>query len=143
VASKVHFRRVPHTPKNEATLRYMDKDCFEHDSPFVLDKDSLLWIGRNQEKLPVAYATLTHMYEDRWFLSRAGVLEAARGQGLHKRMIRMRIACMKRLGGSTVVTYCARYNHHSINNLVACGFKTYCPAGDWGGDSAVYLYNTM
>ena len=41
----VKFKRVAHTEKNKAIVRYLDAHCFEYDGSFPIYEDTLLWIG--------------------------------------------------------------------------------------------------
>ena len=90
---------------------------------------------------PVAFAELSPSY--RWdktgYLSRSGVLEEHRGNGLQKVLIKKRVAYAKKLGWHTVLTDTIHNNAPSINSLISCGFKSYLPLFPWGSkDIAVY-----
>lgn len=70
------------------------------------------------------------------FLSRAGVLEVARGAGLQRRLINARVRHARRDPQCThVMTYTAIYNAASANSLIGAGFRLYRPeTGDlWMG----------
>jgi len=73
------------------------------------------------------------------YLSRCGVLPAARGLGLQRRLIRCRIAWARRQAGrKAVITYTLAHNHHSSNNLIRCGFRLY--DGKWIAADALYWW---
>jgi ribosomal protein S18 acetylase RimI-like enzyme len=76
------------------------------------------------------------------FLSRSGVLPEARGIGIQKRLIRARLAHIRRHspGVTHAVTYTAVSNAASSNSLIACGFKLFWPrAGElWVGPEFNY-----
>jgi len=90
--------------------------------------------------VPSAYATSLDSIRDGWsYLNSCGVRVADRGQGLQKRLIRVRLRHAK-AKGLTPITYTLADNCHSINNLIACGFKAYNPAFPWVGDSNVVYW---
>ena len=62
---------------------------------------------------------------DKAFLCRAGVLKEARGQGIQRKLISVRVACAKRLGIPRVYTYVSTANVASMKQLVRCGFEPY------------------
>lgn len=103
---------------------------------------SAWWLGRGQDGTPVAFAgarVLTHPNRGLGFLSLAGVLPSARGQGMQRRLIRVRIAWARALGLSGLVTYTSPDNVISANNLISCGFRLYRPQEPWGLASGIYL----
>lgn len=73
-----------------------------------------------------------------YFLSRAGVLEEARGKGLQRRLVRARVARARRLGCHSCITYTSPDNAPSMRTLIACGFKPYVPEPAYVGASYVY-----
>lgn len=72
------------------------------------------------------------------FMSRSGVVEGYRGQGLQKRMIRMRVRMAKRAGCCAVITYTTCDNAPSANSLISCGFKIYAPTTAYVGQGFIY-----
>lgn len=99
--------------------------------------------------LPVGFACLRHLkYEpNSVFFSRAGLLPIARGNGLHKRLIGVRLSYCKRESISSVITYTLDTNFASANNLTAYGFKLYEPAERWADSSSkkevLYFYRNI
>ena len=77
----------------------------------------------------------TKEYSHGIFLIRSGVLKEFRGQGLQKRMIRVRERHHK---GQTFFTYVSTHNPASINSLISCGYKAYTPYERYAGE-AVYM----
>lgn len=57
------------------------------------------------------------------FLSRAAVIRTARGAGLHKRLIRVRLHWARAQGVDLCITYVSMRNYRSMLNLVDCGFR--------------------
>lgn len=71
------------------------------------------------------------------YLIRAGVLHAHRGQGLQRRMIRVRERAAKREGYHWV--YSTTYmNPASSNSLIRHGYRQYWPNEPWGADGTAY-----
>lgn len=59
------------------------------------------------------------------YLTRAGVVKLARGSGLQKRFIRLRVSHAKRQGIPRVYTYVWAGNFASQRSLISCGFRPY------------------
>jgi GNAT superfamily N-acetyltransferase len=86
----------------------------------------LVW--KTGEDEPVGFATGRPSTVKGWyFLARAGVRKNERGQGLQKRLIRVRRAWAKKQGFVGVLTYAATWNSPSIVNLLKSGFTIYDP----------------
>jgi len=119
-------------------IKPLDAICFPADArPRVAA--SQWWIGW-VDKEPAAYAGLRLLPGGLAFLSRAGVLPPARGKGLQRRLIRVRLAAARRAGLETAFTYTVADNVPSMNNLIAEGFRTYEPEWAWAGRSGVIYW---
>lgn len=71
------------------------------------------------------------------YMSRAAVAAYAQGNGLQRRMIRVRVRWARNQGANRVVTYTLLKNYDSIVNLLKCGFRFDTPAEERqyvGGD---------
>lgn len=119
----------------------LDEICFPDDYRVNL-ADALWWIvwkGREA----VGYAGLrpckNPCNNGVGFLNRVGIVPDHRGNGLQKRLIRVREAAARRIGLTELVTYCVPWNSASINSLVACGYRFYRPHTKYGGAGAIYL----
>lgn len=89
------------------------------------------WLAISAEQGPLGFAGLSPGPTPRsGYLCRAGVAPSARGQGLHKRLIQVRLAFARRIGLQLVVTDTLR-NPRSEQNLVACGFEPFVPRHPW------------
>lgn len=73
------------------------------------------------------------------FLSRAAVVKAAQGQGLHRRMIAHRVRWAWQQGAERVITYTTLQNYPSMTNLLAVGFRFYKPKNPWVGKRVHYF----
>ncbi len=103
---------------------------------------SNVWYVRKEgrEECCPGYATSYDSEQLGWsYLNSCGVRPTDRGQGLQKRLIRVRLRHAK-AKGLTSLTYTLADNCHSINNLIACGFKAYNPAYPWVGDPNVVYW---
>jgi len=65
------------------------------------------------------------------FFTSAGVLTKYRGNGIHQRMISVRIRCARKLRLSGIITYAHTSNFASINHLYRRGFSMYEPKHNW------------
>ncbi len=77
------------------------------------------------------------------YLRRTGVLKPFRGKGLQRALIDCRDREAKRLGLKEVVTYTARDNYPSANNLIRCGYELYTPQSRYGLKDALYFCKTI
>ena len=62
-----------------------------------------------------------------------------RGNGLQKRLIRVREKEAKRKRWLTLFSDTAPMNAHSMNNLIECGYRAFVPSQPWSGSEWVYL----
>jgi hypothetical protein len=119
----------------------LDEICFPTD--YRVNVDGAMWWIVWHGKEAVGYAGLRPCQlpcnAGVGFLNRVGVVAKHRGNGLQKRLIRVREAAARAMKMSELVTYCMGWNCASVNSLVACGYKFYGPATKYGGAQAVYL----
>lgn len=124
------------------TVYDLDRLIFPHDQTVDFSAQRW-WIVEDPDGEAVAFAALQHMYADRGFLSRVGVLTDHRGHGLQKRLIRVRERAARRLDLGRLITYTAKENIHSSNNLMDCGYRLYRPEDEWGTRGALYWYRDL
>lgn len=118
-------------------VEQLDLECFPADEPYA--PDGRLWWAAWDRGEPVAFAGLRLLPAERAaYLCRAGVLERWRGHGLHRRLIRVRLAEARRTRCRSVVSYTSTRNHASANNLIRAGFKMYDPETAWAGYDVLY-----
>jgi GNAT superfamily N-acetyltransferase len=125
-------------------LERLDRACFDGDPPPNWER-AWWWVAWSRGA-PVAFAGLAPITPGAangrhgvGYLCRAGVVPAARGQGLQRRMIRVREAAARRAGMRELITYTSRENTKSANNLIACGYRLYTPPEEWGLEGAFYF----
>lgn len=122
-----------------AVIRHLDNSFFPGCVKEPL-KETYWWLIYDAKGNAVGYAGMRLLEDENFgYFCRAGVLEAHRGQGLHKRLITNRIKMAKRLKWDGVITYVATHNAASTNALISRGFKLYQPAWKWAGDDFLYL----
>lgn len=113
------------------------------------DMGNLYWLAELRDKTPVGYCSVRPTQYDPThtaFLSRSGVLPPYRGQGLQRRMIRVRVAWARRMSFQHVITYCGTYNVPSATNLIKEGFRPWWPPdsiGPWAGEDVIYFRKTL
>ena len=123
------------------TLNMLDAACFPEDELYPKD-GCYWWIFFNVHGEPLAFAglkPLTGFNKGMGFLCRAGVLPGARGKGLQRRLIKVRVSYARRLKLREVVTYTSPHNYKSAANLLRARFKFYKPIQPWGVDGALYF----
>lgn len=104
-------------------------------------RGNVYWLVHDDEGKPVAFAAARQLAREKGvvFLSRAGVVREARGCGLQRRLIRLRLRWAQSHGAHLAVTYCAHDNISSARNLFACGMDLYLPQDEWGGPTSLYF----
>ena len=102
------------------------------------------WLASDARGRALGFAGLTAQPSGRGsgYLCRAGVVPRARGQGVHRRLIRVRLAFARKTGLHDVVSDTWR-NPGSAANLVACGFESFRPHRPWGLSGALYWRNAL
>jgi GNAT superfamily N-acetyltransferase len=98
------------------------------------------WLVYSHTKTPIAFAGLipSHRWANCGYLCRSGVLSFYRGQGLQKRLIRVRLIKARQIGYDYVFSD-VNDNAPSANNLVDCGFRFYEPKAPYGDEKTLYL----
>lgn len=107
-------------------VNYLDQICFPGEPMDSGPLEWATWWIACAGKEPVAYAGLLPQEgASKAFLCRAGVIHAARGGGLQKRLVRVREAHARRSGIPRLYTYVSAWNFASMNTLIGCGFRPY------------------
>jgi GNAT superfamily N-acetyltransferase len=130
--------RICRVSDRNPVLDELDRACFPVDPPYKKE-GAHWWVVRGSAKT-FAFAGLRDVGWATAFLCRVGVLKGYRGQGLQKRLIRVRIAAARRMGFRYIVTYTSPDNMASANSLIATGFRLYNPANPYGMAGAFYFY---
>jgi GNAT superfamily N-acetyltransferase len=137
--------RLVHKPGDENKKQILDKISELDDTFFPGCRKEVLeeqywWFVYDSKDRVIGYAGLRYLEDEKYgYFSRAGILRAHRGQGLHKRLISTRIKKVKQLAGDGVITYVSTANNASMNSLVSKGFRAYTPERRWAGPDFLYL----
>lgn len=136
--AKFTVRQVDGTgEKNFALLRWLQLEILPADEP-LSSASGFWWLVCKQEQ-PVGFAGLTRssQWTDAGYLCRSGLLIPARGQGLQKRLLRVREVRARALGWNWLITD-TLHNPASANSLIGCGFKMFEPTNPWGIATTCY-----
>lgn len=125
-------------PKNTALLTYLQLEILPGDTP-VDPSDGYWWVAYEND-VAVAFCAMKHSsrWSDTMYLNRAGVLLKYRGQGIQKKLIRVRERQAKKFGMSWLIS--DTYNNPaSSNSLIHCGFYLYRPTYQYGAIGTLYF----
>lgn len=123
---------------NKGIVTDLDNKILPTDE-FYDHKGNVYWLVKNQKNKNVGFCMATNIGDKIVFLSRAGLLWEARGNGLHKRMIRVRLNWARKNGFNSVITYVAVDNVQSSRHLIKCGFELYLPEYSYAGKTYNYF----
>lgn len=131
-------------PAEERLVRELDEACLPDTYFEGVTEGNHHWLVESWG-IPVAFASLRETTTDPKciFLSRSGVLPAARGYGIQKRLIEIRLRWAKRSGYHEAVTYAGHGNSASIISLLKSGMVMYDPDYRWAGDEFVYFHKPL
>lgn len=131
---------------DEELVRRLHKETFPADDFYESEKN-IYWVAiakySSKPDEPVGFAIMTEIDKSIVFLSRAGVVWKARGKGLQKRLIRVRVNHAKKMGYKKAITYTAITNISSFVNLLKCKFKPYLPEYSYAGKFVNYLIKEL
>ncbi len=96
--------------------------------------DHTFWVARDKSGRAVGFCSAIERPSRCVFLSRAAVIQELKGEGLQRRMIRVREAWARSIGATRIVTYTRLRNYPSMINLLRCGYRFYEPDERWAGD---------
>lgn len=118
------------------TLKSLHHTIFPSDSFMSLYQTRVWTLWHRGEA--VAFCSYRKYSDKICFFSRAGVLEAYQGKGLHVKMIKHRLKEAQNEGYHYAITYTTKENAQSFNNLQKCGFKLYLPEYAYAGNEMLY-----
>ncbi len=126
--------------ENEAirhVLNTLDQEILPLD--FLTHKSGYWWIAYRDKKA-VAFAGMckSSQWSKVGYLCRAGTRTAHEGQGLQKRLIRVRAAKARKIGWTHLITD-THDNTISANNLIKMGFRLYEPKKPWSATGTLYF----
>lgn len=138
---RVSIRRAP----EETALEHvpgLNKVCGLAEYPCEGTEWWLAWA----KKEPIAYVGLQvsdlPAFAGLGWIPRTGVLPEWRGGGLQKRLTRQALLWARSRGLRGVVTYTV-HNPASANSLIACGFRSYEPEGQWAAEKEAAYWRVL
>jgi len=118
-------------------LSVLQNKCLPFDAPYDTNFGSWWIATKDGNDIGFAGLVRTVSWTDCGYLCRAGVVPDARGHGLQKQFIRVRLRQAKALGWKWVVTDTTD-NPASANSLISTGFKLFQPTKPWGFKNTLY-----
>lgn len=136
------FRIRRAAPDDAHDLIEMMRTCFPAEA--VRDPASDTWWVALEDDEPAGFCCLSpsRTRHNSGYLSYAGVMPQFRGNGLQKRLIRVRISEARRREWLSLVTD-TYDNPASSNSLIACGFRLFEPLQPWGLSTALYFQRCL
>lgn len=104
--------------------------------------ETACWLMYDDDE-PIGFATADLIDGDTVFLSRAGVVPGSQGNGLQKKLIRVREKWAKKQGASFLITYTTLQNYPTLINLLRTGYKFYSPEYPWVGNDVHYYIKEL
>ena len=104
---------------------------------FDFSVNDRFWIAY-EKGLPVGFASVRPLDNCIVYFNRAGLLEEARGKGLHIRLIERRLRWSRQHGFACAITYTVD-NPQSYSNLQKKGFRLYSPECKYVGDVLYWI----
>ena len=130
-------RATEMSQSTEQAIRFLQKECLPLDT-VLSPKNGWWWIAYCDGRLAGFAAMLqSSKIPEAVYLARAGTLEAVRGLGLQKKLIRERLKFAKDLGMTQAITDTTD-NVASANALIATGFRLFDPDDPWGLPNTLY-----
>lgn len=119
--------------RNRDTLIALHTLTFPGDEQPTWKADGLAWLTHDGAD-PVAFLYADPQADGSWYFSRVGVMPAARGQGLQRKLMRL----MQRELRDKVLVSTTYRNPASANNFVREQWMTYLPETPWGSPDTIY-----
>jgi len=134
---------IDYRVKKAYSMNDISNVFFLNETIFPLDElevggDSYYWLAWKDND-PVGFACLNILEDGIGYLTRGGILEEHRGNGLHTRLIDARLRYAKKHKLRKVITYTLTDNVFSMVSLVRRGFQIYSPSFEYAGEKCTYL----
>jgi GNAT superfamily N-acetyltransferase len=123
------------------TLKALHTLCFPADDQPSWRDDGEAWIVYDDGE-PVAFLYAEPSHGTVWYFSRVGVMPAARGKGLQRKLMRTMCRRLKALGATACISTTYE-NPASANNFVREQWKTYLPEWRWGAAGTIYWIKNL
>lgn len=118
-------------------LEFLQRTILPGDVPADTSKGYWWTANDDAEGMCVGFAGLyrSQRFTDVGYLCRAGVMPEYAGQGIQRRLIKVRVKKARALGFTELNTDTIPDNPRSSNNLIKCGFTLFLPEIDWAPGS--------
>lgn len=120
----------------------LHKKIFPSDECDISPTDEL-WIVYDEDKTGVGFCSVRPLEHNIAYLNWAGLTEAGRGQGLHKRMIQTRERWCRKNEFESIITYTTVDNIQSARNLLKSGYELFLPEYTWAGKNFLYFQKIL
>lgn len=116
------------------TIQYLHHATFFDTAPKITTDYGDWWLVFDEHREPIAFAGMvpSTLGPGIGYLKRVGVLPEYRGQGLQRRLIRVREMRAKQHGWYRLVTDTTD-NVPSANSLIKAGYRLFDPGAHWWG----------
>jgi GNAT superfamily N-acetyltransferase len=113
-----------------------DKILYYETGESTWTRDGEYWAVLDDRDKVIAFGGLkpSRNWSDTVFFHCSGVTASARGHGIQKKLIKVRLSWAKRKGYAWAITYTLVDNPASSASLISCGFKPYWPKNPWVGN---------
>ena len=127
------------TKEDIDAIEAADRICFPFDKPYMFTwEKNISWVSYESDELQ-GYLTAHPLKNGVWFYTRVGVMPAARGQGLQRKLMTAMERHGRKSGWHSIVTYTAGFNGYSTRNILAAGYRTYEPKKSYVGFEVVHM----
>ncbi len=138
----VYTVQAARTDKQLEAIADLHMELFNGGARSVPDLQSGHWWLVHHAGQSVAFAGLDSVTsggrDHAAYLCRSGVLWDHQGNGLQKRLIRLRMTKARQLGWEWIISDTLANNYASANSLISCGFKLFKPPRKWGERGSLY-----
>lgn len=124
-------------------VKEIHKACFPYDQ-FYDHEGNHYWIAyikHNHE--PIGFCIGTDIGDKTMFLSRAGILLKWRGNGLHRRLIKVRERFAKKNNFECIITYVKSNNPESFSSIIKLRYEAYEPECKYGTTNSIYFKKSL
>jgi GNAT superfamily N-acetyltransferase len=111
--------------------------------PLEIDEKSRAWLVSHKDK-PAGFCTMRMLDDGIAFMDRGGILDEHRGNGIHKRLIKVRERYARSQQCNCIITYVMADNYASLFTLIRHDYKMYEPDYAYAGSKGViYLIKEL
>lgn len=105
------------------------------------------WLARTRARDIIGFAGIVPMTPFSelgvWYLKRAYVVAAHRGNGLQTKFLSLREAKAREFGWKMLIAECGSDNATSASNFIKAGFSLTEPEQKWGAEDSIYFVKRL